>query len=81
MMMITMTLTFLMKQLRSQMIVTTMSLDPNIQNLPLIILLGHKSQGLHNYRVYAWMGGLIWESHYQFYLVVAIAMPMLLYRS
>jgi hypothetical protein len=40
MMMMTMTLTFLMRQLRPQMIVTTMSFDPNIQNLPLIILLG-----------------------------------------
>jgi len=51
MMMITMTLTFLMRQLRPQMIMTTMNFDPKIQNLPLVILLGHKSQGLHNYRV------------------------------
>jgi hypothetical protein len=37
-----------MKQLRPQIIVTTMSFDPNIQIRPLIILLGHESQGLHN---------------------------------
>jgi hypothetical protein len=49
MMMMTMTSTFLMKQLRPQMIVTTMSLDPNIQILPLVIFLGHKSQGFHNH--------------------------------
>jgi hypothetical protein len=50
MMMMTMTPTFLMKQFRPQMIVTTMSLDPNIQILPLVILLGHESQGFHNHR-------------------------------
>jgi hypothetical protein len=50
MMMMTMTRTFLMKQLMPQMIMTTMNYDPNIQILPLIILLGHKSQRLHNHR-------------------------------
>jgi hypothetical protein len=38
------------KTIKAQMIVTTMSLDPNIKILPLVILLGHKSQGLHNHR-------------------------------
>jgi hypothetical protein len=50
MMMMTMTPSFLMKQLRPQMIVTTVSLDPNIQILPLIIFLRYKSQGFHNHR-------------------------------
>jgi hypothetical protein len=31
------------------MIVTTMSLYPNIQILPLVILLGHESQGFNNH--------------------------------
>jgi hypothetical protein len=43
MMMMTITLTFLMKQLRPQMILTTTSFDPNIQILPLMILLSHES--------------------------------------
>jgi len=43
MMMMTMTPTFFMKQLKPQLKVTTMNLDPNIQLFPLIILLGHKS--------------------------------------
>jgi hypothetical protein len=51
MMTMTMTPTFIMiNQLRSQMIMTTMSLDPNIKILPLIILLSHESQQLHNHR-------------------------------
>ncbi len=50
MMMMIMTLTFMMKQLKPQMIMTTMSLDPNIQILPLVIFLGHESQRLHNHR-------------------------------
>jgi hypothetical protein len=50
MMMMMMTLTFLMKQLKPQMIMTTMSLEPNIQILPSVIFLGHESQGLHNHR-------------------------------
>jgi hypothetical protein len=37
------TRTFLMRPLRPQMIVITMNLNPNIQILPLVILLGHKS--------------------------------------
>jgi hypothetical protein len=49
MMMITMMLTFPMRQLRPQMIVITKSLDPKIQFLPLIIFLGHESQGLLNH--------------------------------
>jgi len=36
--------------LRPQMIVTTMNFDPNIQILPLIILLSHESQRFHNHR-------------------------------
>ncbi len=36
--------------LRSQMIVTTMSFDLNIQILPLIILLSHESQKFHNHK-------------------------------
>jgi hypothetical protein len=31
-----------------QMTVTTMNLHPKIQNLQLVILLGHESQGRHN---------------------------------
>jgi hypothetical protein len=42
--------TFLMRQVRPQMIVMTMNLDFNIQILPLVILLDHESQGLHNHR-------------------------------
>jgi hypothetical protein len=49
MMMMTMMLTFTMRQLRPQMIVTTKSFDPKIEILPLIIFLGHKSQGLLNH--------------------------------
>jgi hypothetical protein len=64
MMMMTMTPTFLMKQLRPQMIVTTMSLDPNIQILPLVILVGHESQGLHNHRHLAFHNSYTYVEHY-----------------
>jgi hypothetical protein len=53
MMMMTMTPTFFMKQLKPQLIVTTMNLDLNIQIFPLIIFLGHESQRLHNHRYLA----------------------------
>jgi hypothetical protein len=59
-----MTLTFLMKQLRPQMIVTTMNLNPNIQILPLVILLGHKSQGLHNHKHLAFYNSCTYVEHY-----------------
>jgi hypothetical protein len=39
-------MTFMMKQLKPQIV----SLNPNIKILPLVILLGHKSQGLHNHK-------------------------------
>jgi hypothetical protein len=45
MMMMTMTPIVLMRQLKPKMIVTTMSLDPNIQILPLVIILGHEYKG------------------------------------
>jgi hypothetical protein len=50
MMMMTMTLTFMMRQLKPKMIVTIMSFDPNIQILGLVAILGHESQKLHNHR-------------------------------
>jgi hypothetical protein len=50
MMMMMMTLTFLMGQLRPKMVMTTMSLDPNIQILQVVIILGHESQELHNHK-------------------------------
>jgi hypothetical protein len=34
------------------MIVTTMNLNPKIQILQLVILLGHESQMLHNLRLF-----------------------------
>jgi hypothetical protein len=52
MMMTTMTLTFLMGQLRPQMVVTTMGLDPIIQFLQLVILLGHEFEGFRNFRLF-----------------------------
>jgi len=36
--------------LKPQMTVTTLSFDPNIQILPLIIFLSHKSQRFHDHR-------------------------------
>jgi hypothetical protein len=50
MMLMIMTLTFFMGQLRPEMIVTTVNLDPNIQVLQLVIILGHKSKELHNHK-------------------------------
>jgi hypothetical protein len=50
MMMMTMTLAFMMRQLKPQMIVTSMNIDHNIQIISLIIFLDHKSQGLHNHK-------------------------------
>jgi hypothetical protein len=46
----TMTSTFFMRQLRPQIIVITMSLNPKIQIMPMVILLGHESQRLHNHK-------------------------------
>jgi hypothetical protein len=50
MMMMIMTPTFLTGELRLEMIVITMSLDPNIQIQQLVIILGHESQKLHNHK-------------------------------
>ncbi len=35
--------------IKAPMTMTTMNFNPNIQFFPLIILLGHESQGLHNH--------------------------------
>ncbi len=46
------------------MIMITMSLDPNIQILPLIILLGHESQRLHNHKHLAFHKSYTYVEHY-----------------
>jgi hypothetical protein len=46
------------------MIVTTMNLDPNIQILPLVIFLSHKSQGFHNHRHLAFYNSYTYVEHY-----------------
>jgi hypothetical protein len=52
MMMMTITLNFLMRQLRPQMTMSIMNLDPKIQFLQFVILQGHKSQEFHNFRLF-----------------------------
>jgi hypothetical protein len=51
-MMMMMIPTFLIKQLRPRMTMTTVNLDPKIQIPLLIVLLGHESQGLQNLRLF-----------------------------
>jgi hypothetical protein len=51
-MMMMMIPTFLIRQLRPRMTMTIVNLDPKIQILLVIILLGHESQRLHNLRLF-----------------------------